>query len=113
MSANLLKAFSLDDFRSVNKKTSDLMELSFAVNKVSGAKFARAVFDDGVILVKNVSENEKMMQFPPITSIEQRTEIIKELSKNYTQLDIAAILDVSQATVSQSINAINRKENYS
>ena len=42
--------------------------------------------------------------------ISQRTEIIKKLHKEYTQQDIAAILDVSQATVSSALHIVNRKE---
>ena len=51
------------------------------------------------------------MQFPKIASISQRTEIIKKLHKEYTQQDIAAILDISQATVSAALHIVNRKEN--
>lgn len=113
MTKNLLNVFSPDDFKSVNKKASNLIELSFMTNWTSGNKFARAVFEDGSVLVKQVSEdatNKNTMQFPKITSISQRTEIIKKLHKKYTQQDIAAILDISQATVSNALHIVNRRE---
>ncbi len=113
MTKNLLNIFSSSDFKSVNQKTSNLIELSFATNATAGNRFARAVFEDGSVLVKQVSEdatNKKVMHFPKITSIPQRTEIIKELNTKYTQQDIAAILDISQATVSAALHIVNRKE---
>ena len=113
MTKNLLNIFSSSDFKSVNQKTSNLIELSFATNATVGNRFARAVFEDGSVLVKQVSEdatNKKVMHFPKITSIPQRTEIIKELNTKYTQQDIAAILDISQATVSAALHIVNRKE---
>ena len=116
MSINLLNVFNSKDFKDAGKKTSELVELTFKINPASGARFTRAVFEDGSVLVKQVSgdiTNENVMQFPKITSISQRTEIIKKLHKEYTQLDIAAILDISQATVSTALHIVNRKEsNY-
>ena len=111
MSTNLLKIFTADDFKSAGKKTADLVELTFKTNKISGERFARAVFEDGTFLVKSASDQQKVMQFPTITSMEERNKIIEELYKNYTQLDIAAILDISQATVSAVIHNLKRKEN--
>ena len=114
MSINLLNVFNSKDFKDAGKKTSELVELTFKINLASGARFARAVFEDGTVLVKQVSgdiTNENVMQFPKITSISQRTEIIKKLHKEYTQLDIAAILDISQATVSTALHIVNRREN--
>lgn len=116
MTKNLLNAFSRKDFKNAGKKSAELVELTFKVNPTSGAKFVRAGFEDGSTLVKQVSEgnvDKNVMKFPKITSIPQRTEIIKALNKEYTQQDIAAILDVSQATVSAAIHIVNRKEsNY-
>lgn len=115
MPINLLNAFNSKDFKNTGKKASELVELTFKINPTSGVRFARAVFEDGSALVKQVTEdtiNKNMMQFPKITSIPQRNEIIKELNKEYTQQDIAAILDVSQATVSAAIHIVNRKENH-
>lgn len=114
MSTNLLNTFSTKDFKDAGKKTSELIELTFKINPTSGVSFARAVFEDGSVLVKQVSENtedKNVMQFPKITSISQRTEIIKKIHKEYTQQDIAAILDISQATVSAALHIVNRKEN--
>ena len=113
MPINLLNAFNSKDFKNSGKKTFELVELTFKINPTSGARFARAVFEDGSTLVKQVSEgatDKKLMQFPKITSIPQRTKIIKELNKEYTQQDIAAILDISQGTVSAAIHIVNRKE---
>lgn len=113
MPTSLLNVFSQKDFKDAAKKSSELVELTFKLNPTSNAKFARAVFEDGSTLVKQVPEdatNKNVMQFPKITSIPQRTEIIKELNKEYTQQDIAAILDISQATVSAAIHIVNRKE---
>lgn len=110
MSANLLKIFTSDDFKNAGKKPSELVELSFKINKVSGESFARAVFEDGSFLVKAVLDSGKVMEFSPIASVEQRNKIIEELYETYTQLDIAAILDISQATVSAVIHNSKRKE---
>lgn len=113
MSMNLLNTFSTKDFKNIGKKSADLVELAFKFNPTSDTKFARAVFEDGSVLVKQVSEdatNKKVMHFPKITSIPQRTEIIKELNTKYTQQDIAAILDISQVTVSAALHIVNRKE---
>lgn len=116
MATSLLNAFSQKDFKDVGKKSAELVELTFKVNPTSGAKFVRAVFEDGSTLVKQISEgnvDKNVMQFPKIVTATQRTEIIKALHKEYTQQDIAAILDISQATVSAAIHIINRKEsNY-
>lgn len=87
------------------------MELSFRKNKASSECFARAVFEDGTFLVKSVLDSGKVMVFLPITSSEQRNKIIEELYETYTQLDIAAILDISQATVSAVIHNSKRKGN--
>ena len=111
MSTNLLKIFTADDFKNAGKKTADLVELTFKTNKISGEWFARAVFEDGTFLVKLASDQHKVMQFQAIASMEERNKIIEELYKNYTQLDIAAILDISQATVSAVIHNSKRKEN--
>ena len=116
MSTSLLNAFSLKDFKNARKRSADLVELTFKVNPTSGAKFVRAVFEDGSFLVKQVSDEiagKNVLQFPRIESVAQRTKIIKELNKEYTQQDIAAMLDISQATVSTAIHIVNRKEsNY-
>ena len=114
MAINLLNAFSTRDFKEAGKKSSELIELTFTFNQTSGATFARAIFEDGSTLVKQVFEetsNGTVMQFPKICTVAERTRIIKDLYKEYTQQDIAAILDISQATVSSAIHIVNRKEN--
>lgn len=85
MSINLLNVFNSKDFKDAGKKTSELVELTFKINPTSGVSFARAVFEDGSVLVKQVAENaedKNVMQFPKITSISQRTEIIKNFTRN-------------------------------
>lgn len=111
MSANLLKIFTPSDFKNAGKKPSELVELSFRTNKVSGESFARAVFADGTFLVKSVLDSGKVIEFSAIASTEQRNKVIEGLYETYTQLDISAILDISQATVSAVIHNSKRKEN--
>ena len=111
MSANLLKIFTPGDLKNAEKKPSELVELSFRTNKVSGESFARAVFEDGTFLVKSVLDSGRVMEFSPIASAEQRNEMIEQLYETYTQMDIAAILDISQATVSAVIHNSKRKDN--
>lgn len=111
MHANLLNVFSHSDFKSSGHKQSELVELAFKPNPTSGVMFARAVFEDGSFMVKQVTEggaDTNVMQFQRIESTAQRTEIIKTLYEKYTQQDIAAILDISQGTVSAAIHIVNR-----
>ncbi len=50
---------------------------------------------------------ENVFQLPVITSIAQRNEVIHDLAKNkITQEQIAAMLDISQSTVS---NVLKKK----
>lgn len=111
MSKNLLKAFSSADFEIMGMKSVDLVELSFKENKVSGMKFVRAVFADGTFMVKKMAEGETLMCFRHLDSIVKRNEMIEQLYEIYTQMDIAAILDISQATVSAVIHNSKRKDN--
>lgn len=111
MSANLMKVFTSIDWERAGKKTADLLSLTFNQNKRTGAKIARAVFNDGTILFKKVTESGVLIQaaevLPKITSVAQRNEVIKDLSRNkHTQQEIAAILNISQATVS---NVLKKK----
>lgn len=74
-------------------------------NKKNGSKIARAVFDNGTTLIKTVTatgvEIGQVLKLPEINSIPQRNAVIKDLTKNrITQEQIAAMLDISQATVS-------------
>ncbi len=111
MSSNLMKVFTSLDWNKAGKKTANLLSLAFNENKRTGTKVARAVFDDGSVLFKTVTKSGVVIQaaelLPKITSIAQRNEVIKELSRNkHTQQDIAAILNISQATVS---NVLRKK----
>lgn len=112
MRTNLLNVFGKCDFKSSGHKQSELVELTFKPNPTSGVMFARAVFEDGSFMVKQVSEggvDANVMRFQRIESSAQRTEVIKTLYEKYTQQDIAAILDVSQGTVSAAIHSVNRR----
>ena len=85
--------------------------MGYKINKKTGARIARAVLDNGTTLIKTVTASgaviEKAFQLPVITSIAQRNEVIKDLAKNkITQEQIAAMLDISQSTVS---NVLKKK----
>lgn len=111
MSINLLTVFKNIDLKSVGKSTSNIISLAFKTNQKTGVKTARAVLDDGRTLIKFVTPSgvisEIIHQIPEITSVFQRNEIIKELSKQkLNQETIAAMLDISQSTVS---NVLRKK----
>lgn len=72
---------------------------------------ARAVMDNGITLVKTVTASgtvlEEVIRLPEITTIAQRNNVIRDLARNkMTQEQIAAMLDISQATVS---NVLRKK----
>ena len=109
MSSTLLNVFKSVDLKSVGKTAADIISLSFKINKKSGAKIARAVLNDGTTLIKTVTASgvvpETIHRLPEITSIAQRNNVIRDLSKQkVTQETIAAMLDISQATVSNVLN---------
>lgn len=108
ISENLLRAFSKLDFMKVGQKAEHLIELSFACNKITGKKFARAVFEDGVYMIKEDGKEDDLITCQ-INSIEDRTMLIKALYDRYTQLDIAAMLNISQGTVSAAINRVGEE----
>ena len=108
---NLLKVFLPRDFRNSGKQPSELVELSFNSNMTTGERFARAVFEDGTALVRRVNAKGKvvqnsLIQIPPLDTVEKWTEVIKILYETYTQQDIAAMLGISQATVSNATRDI-------
>ena len=108
MSSNLMNVFRNIDLQGVGKTAANVVSLSFKPNKKTGAKIARAVLDDGTTLIKTVTASgvvsEVKHHLPEITSTLQRNEVIKDLSKQkINQETIAAMLDVSQATVSNVI----------
>lgn len=111
MSTNLMKVFKNVDLKSVGKTTANVVLLAFKSNKKTGAKIARAVLDDGTTLIKTVTAtgvvSETVHKLPEIVSVVQRNAVIKDLAKqNITQETIAAMLDISQSTVS---NVLKRK----
>lgn len=111
MSSNLMKVFTSLDWGKAGKTTADLVSLAFDQNKKTDAKVARAVFNDGTVLFKKVTSSGVLIQaaevLPKITSVAQRNEVIHDLSRNkHTQQEIAAILNISQSTVS---NVLRKK----
>lgn len=90
---------------------SHIISLAFKPNKKTGARIARAVLDDGTTLIKTVTSSgvvsETVHRLPEIISVAQRNAVIKDLAKQkMTQETIAAMLDISQSTVS---NVLKKK----
>lgn len=111
MSVNLMNVFKKVDLKDVGKTAANVISITLKANKKTGAKIARAVLDDGMTLIKTVTPSgvvsETVLKIPEIVSKAQRNEIIRDLAKQkYTQEVIAAILDISQATVS---NVLRKK----
>jgi len=104
MSVNLMNVFKKVDLMNIGKTASNITSMKLIKNKKTGGHIARAVFDNGITLIKTVTASgvvsETVLKLPEIVSKAQRNEVIKDLSKNkYTQEAIAAMLDISQATV--------------
>ena len=111
MAANLMNVFKNTDLKNVGKSMSDVVSLAFKQNKKTGAKIARAVLSDGTTLIKSVTASgvvsETIHKLPEIASVAQRNEVIRDLAKQkINQETIAAMLDVSQSTVS---NVLRKK----
>lgn len=105
MTTNLMKVFKNADLKNVGKSATDIVSLSFKPNKKTGTRIARAVLSDGTTLIKNVTASgvvsETIHKLPEIASVAQRNAVIKDLAKQkINQETIAAMLDVSQSTVS-------------
>ena len=105
MSVSLMNIFKSVDLKEVGKTTANVVSLALKPNKKTGAKIARAVLDDGRTLIKTITASgvisETVHKLPEITSAAQRNSIIKDLAKQkITQETIAAMLDISQSTVS-------------
>ena len=105
MSVSLMNIFKTVDLKEVGKTSAHVVSLALKPNKRTGAKIARAVLDDGRILIKTITASgvisETVHKIPEITSATQRNNIIKDLAKQkITQETIAAMLDISQTTVS-------------
>ena len=93
------------DLQKYGQTAANVISLAFKTNKRNGARIARAVLDNGTTLIKTVTASgvvlEQVLQLPEITSIAQRNNVIIDLAKNkITQEQIAAMLDISQSTVS-------------
>lgn len=111
MSTNLLSVFKNVDLKEIGKTTANIVSLAFKTNQKTGAKIARAVLDDGRTLIKTVTASgvvsETVHRIPEILSVAQRNEVIKDLAKQkINQETIAAMLDISQSTVS---NVLRKK----
>ena len=113
MALNLLSIFNNSEVRKeTGKTTAHIIDLAFRTNGKTGAKIARAVLDDGRTLVKTITASgvvsETIHQIPDIVTVTQRNEIIKDLAKQkgFTQEMIAAMLNISQSTVS---NVLKKK----
>lgn len=105
MALNLMTVFKNGDLQKFGQTAANVVSLAFKTNKKSGARIARAVFDNGTALIKTVTASgtvlEELITLPAISSVVQRNAVIRDLAKNkITQETIAAMLDVSQATVS-------------
>lgn len=111
MSTNLMNVFNNSDLKTLGRNTDEVVSLSFKLNKNTGAKIARAVLNDGTTIIKNVTASgvvsDSVHTLPNITDSSIRNEVIKDLAKQkFTQETIAAMVDVSQATVS---NVLRKK----
>lgn len=109
MSFNLMTVFKNSDLQQFGQTAANMVSLACKTNKKNGAKIARAVFDNGITLIKTVTasgvEIGQVLKLPEINSIAQRNDVIRDLAKNkMTQETIAAMLDISQATVSNILN---------
>ena len=111
MSTNLLNVFKTGDLKEVGKTTANIVSLAFKTNSKTGVKIARAVLDDGRTLIKTITASgvviETVHKIPEILSVAQRNDVIRDLAKQkINQETIAAMLDISQATVS---NVLSKK----
>lgn len=111
MSTNLLNVFKTSDLKEVGQTAANVVSLAFKPNKKTGAKIARAVLDNGTTLIKSVTASgvvsETVHKIPEIASVAQRNDVIKDLAKQkINQETIAAMLDISQSTVS---NVLRKK----
>lgn len=111
MSYNLMTVFKNSDLKKFGQAAENIISLAFKTNKKNGARIARAVLDNGTTLIKTVTASgtvlEQVIKLPEIHTIAQRNNVIRDLIKNkVTQEQIAAMLDISQATVS---NVLRKK----
>lgn len=110
MRKGLLSAFSDEDFREpiegVSYDLSDIVSLSYVINRSTGGKYARAQLEDGTTLIKPVHSGNARTEIeyviPAYRGMADRNAIIKDLAEDpeLTQEMIACMLDISQSTVS-------------
>ena len=110
MDRGLLFIFTDDDFRAPIDGTSydisDIVSLSYVMNKSTGERYARAELGDGTALIKPVPSgnvrSEVEYVIPAYRNTSQRNEVIKTLAEDpdLTQEMIACMMDISQSTVS-------------
>lgn len=100
-------------FRKADKKEgktfADVASLSIKPNKKTGARIARAVFNDGSTIIKSVStsgvSSETFSRLPSMTTIKERNRVIRDLPRQHYDLKtIASMLDISESTVSVVLN---------
>ena len=77
----------------------------FKVNRKTGAKVAKIAFNDGTMRIQAITKTGVKFigeyALPAITSNADKVAIAKDIAKNgMKQVDIAAILHVSQSTIS-------------
>lgn len=111
MRTNLMNIFNASDLKEVGQTAANVVSLAFKPNKKTGAKIARAVLDNGTTLIKSVTASGVVSgavhKIPEIASVVQRNEVIKDLAnQKINQETIAAMLDISQSTVS---NVLRKK----
>ena len=103
MSNELINAFSGED----RVASEDLVSLNIGIKKRTGERFAKATTSDGKTFIKTLSKSgvsqNSIIEIPPYSTKEERDAIIKELSRNNTQDDIADMLGISQGPVSNSL----------
>lgn len=111
MGVSLMTVFKNADLQKYGQTAANIVSLAFKTDKKNGSRIARAVLDNGTTLIKKVTTSgtvlEQIIHLPEITSIAQRNDVIRDLVKNkFTQEQIAAMLDISQSTVS---NVLRKK----
>ena len=90
--------------------TTDIVSASINNKKRTGETIARITYANGQTFIRKQSSSGLDEQIkitpPPITSKEERNQIIRELNrKNYTQVEIADIVGISQSTVSNILRS--------
>lgn len=85
----------------------ELTSLKIGTKRSTGEKFAKATTIDGTTFIKSLSksgvEQNRTIKIPSYSTKEERNEIIRDLSRDYIQDDIADMLEVSQSTVSNTL----------